>query len=110
MQLLDATGPLQGSYEDIFTKASNLQSDHLKWQLSYDRMLMLSETMLDWASQPGMQDRYSIKLFGWAKGLRTMASDVGEHWDPPEPDNVSLLGFLGRLCEREYERVAETEH
>jgi hypothetical protein len=83
-------------------RASVLPHESVKDQLSYKQMLVLMYNYLDWAVEPDTTEEHALQLLGWARGLRQMAELVGEDWSPPEPEHLSLIGFMARKLQEEY--------
>ena len=59
-------------------------------------MVALADTLEGWAMDKRMTPVQSAKLLGWAESLRQLAELVGPDWNPPEPQRLTLMGFLGR--------------
>jgi hypothetical protein len=38
----------------------------------------------------------TAQLVGMAESMRALADDVGLDWNPPRPEKLTLMGFLGR--------------
>ena len=43
-----------------------------------------------------MTAEQTAKILGWAESLRQLAELVGPDWNPPEPERLTIMGFLGR--------------
>jgi hypothetical protein len=85
------------TYEDI---PKNILIDYeVRHQLSYKQMLLLANLFGTWATDIKLTPEESASRIVSAKGLRQLAKQVGEEWAPPEPENLSLLGFLARQYE-----------
>lgn len=81
----------------IFDQASELSTpQHLRDQLGYRHITHLADVFDGWALDSGISPEQSAQLVGWSDGLRRLAEEVGEGWNPPKPDQLSLMGFLGR--------------
>jgi hypothetical protein len=59
-------------------------------------MIALADTFEGWAIDERMTPEQSAKLVGWAESMRNLAEEVGPHWNPPTPEKLTLMGFLGR--------------
>lgn len=68
----------------------------LKKQLSHAQMIALADRLVGWSMGDQMSPKQSANLLGIADGMRRLADEVGPSWSPPEPEKVSLLGFIGR--------------
>lgn len=77
-------------------------ADGIKEQLSYDRMLYLAALYIEWAMESERSAEQVVQLIGMARELRELAWTVGEDWNPPEPERISLVGFMGRFAEETY--------
>jgi hypothetical protein len=65
-------------------------------QLSHVDMINLADTLTGWAMSRGVSREWSARLLGWADTMQTLADKVGPTWSPPEPRELSLIGFLAR--------------
>lgn len=83
----------------IVEVADVLPSETVAEQLSYQRMLILADAYLGWATDKQTTPEQAAKLLGWARGLHQLARLKGEDWNPPEPEKISLIGFLARQME-----------
>lgn len=71
-------------------------SGHLREQLAFQHMIALADAFEGWALDRRMTPEQSAMLVGWSQSMRALADEVGPDWNPPEPEKLSLLGFLGR--------------
>jgi hypothetical protein len=90
-----------GAYSEellrIYNAASALNwADHLRDELAHRHMVQLADVFEGWAMDSRVDIKQSVKLVGWAESLRQLAELVGPDWDPPEPDQLSAVGFMGR--------------
>lgn len=76
-----------------------LPPDAVADQLSYQRMLLLADTYLRWAVDEQTTPEQAAKLLEWARGMKRLARLKGKDWNPPEPEKISLVGFLARQLE-----------
>jgi hypothetical protein len=80
----------------IFDEAATLKNNHMRDQLAYGHMIALADNFEGWAMDVRMSPVQIAKLLGWAESLRQLAELVGPDWNPPEPERLTLMGFLGR--------------
>jgi hypothetical protein len=80
----------------IFDEAATLKNNDWREQLAFRHMIALADTLEGWAMDARMTPKQTAKLLGWAESLRQLADLVGLDWNPPEPERLSLMGFLGR--------------
>jgi hypothetical protein len=64
--------------------------------LAYRDIIALADIFEGWALDKQVTPEDTARLVGWAESMRTLAEKVGPDWDPPKPDRVSMVGFLGR--------------
>lgn len=74
--------------------------EHIKFQLSYNQMICLIYYYLKWAMEDGRTPEQIVKLVRCAKQIHRVMDTVGEEWEPPEPENISFIGYLGRKAEK----------
>ena len=65
-------------------------------QLSHVDMINLADTLTGWAMSRGVSREWSTRLLGWAETMQQLADKVGPTWNPPEPQELSLIGSLAR--------------
>ncbi len=70
--------------------------DSVRQQLSYEQMIALADMLAGWALDERTDPKRSAWLTGVSEGLMAEANLLGPDWNPPEPEELSLLGFLGR--------------
>ena len=80
----------------IFEEASGPMKEPIRDQMAYRHMIALADNFEGWALDARITPEQSAKLVGWAESLRRLADDVGPGWEPPTPDRLTLMGFLGR--------------
>jgi hypothetical protein len=80
----------------IFEQASGPMKEPIRDQLAYRHMVALADNFEGWALHPKTTPEQSAKLLGLSESLRRLSDEVGPDWDPPTPDHLTLLGFLGR--------------
>lgn len=86
----------QDDLRRIFDEASAPASRHLREQLAHRHMIVLAEHFDGWALDRRLKPEQTARLVGWAESMRTLADEVGPDWDPPAPERLTLMGFLGR--------------
>ena len=80
----------------IYEEAAALKAHDLRDQLAYRHMIALADHFEGWALDQRLAPKQTVKLMGWAENMRMLAELVGPEWDPPRPEELSLMGFLGR--------------
>lgn len=80
----------------IFDEAATLKNNHMREQLAFRHMVALADHFEGWAMDVRVDQEQTAKLLGWAESLRQLADLVGPDWDPPRPEQLTLMGFLGR--------------
>ena len=80
----------------IFDEAATLKNNHLREQLAFRHMVALADHFEGWAMDARLDPEQTARLLGWAESLRQLADLVGPDWNPPEPEQLTLWGFLGR--------------
>ena len=81
----------------IFNEASVPMSSHIREQLAYRHMIALADTFEGWALDKQLIPQQSVRLIGMSESMRSLADEVGQSWDPPTPEPLTLMGFLGRI-------------
>lgn len=80
----------------LFEETAALKANDPRDQLAYRHMLALADHFEGWALDKQVTPRQVAELMGHAENMRQLAQLVGPQWDPPRPDQLSLLGFLAR--------------
>ena len=88
----------QDDLRRIFEEASAPMSAHLREQLAYRHMIALADALEGWALDRRLTPEQTAMLVGWAESMRMLAEDVGPDWNPPKPERLTLMGFLGRYA------------
>ncbi len=70
--------------------------ESLRQQLSYEQIIALADMLAGWALDERTDPKRSAWLTGVSEGLMAEVDQLGPDWNPPEPEELSLLGFLGR--------------
>ena len=79
----------------VFEDAATISPNDIK-ELSYSQMLTLADQLCQWAAKTDREIEFSVMLLGMSKRFRHLAQIVGTDWAPPEPESLSLLGFMAR--------------
>jgi hypothetical protein len=72
--------------------------ERVRQQLNYHQMRALADMFLGWALNDSGGPKRSAWLTGVAEGLLAEADHLGTDWKPPEPEELSVIGVLGRLA------------
>lgn len=80
----------------IFDEAATLKNNHMREQLAFRHIIALADHFEGWAMDARLSPEQTAKLLGWAESFRQLADLVGPDWNPPEPEQLTLMGFLGR--------------
>lgn len=80
----------------IFKEARQHQWPGVPEQLAYRHMIALADVFEGWALDKRLTPAQSAMIIGWAESMRSLAEKVGPNWNPPKPDKLTLVGFLGR--------------
>jgi hypothetical protein len=73
-------------------------NERVREQLSYHQMQALADMFLGWAQNESSDPKRSAWLAGVAEGLLAEAENLGPDWNPPEPEELSVIGIVGRLA------------
>ena len=76
-------------------QARNLRYDQVS-QLAYRHMIVLVDWFEGYAQDSRLTPEQTATLLGMAESYRTLAEEVGPSWEPPEPDMLTLVGWLAR--------------
>jgi len=80
----------------IFEETAALKARDSRDQLAYRHMLALADHFEGWALDQQVTPEQVAQLMGLAENMRQLAELVGPEWDPPRPEQLSLMGFLAR--------------
>jgi hypothetical protein len=58
-------------------------------------MCALADMFLGWAQHESSDSKRSAWLTGVAEGLLAEADHLGLDWNPPEPEELSVIGVVG---------------
>ena len=90
-----------------FTRGFAFDESHQQ-QLNYEQMIALAEMFIGWALDKRNDPKRSAWLTGVSEGLFAEADLLGPDWSPPEPEELTLIGFLGRLANGDTYRPEQT--
>jgi hypothetical protein len=71
-------------------------ADHVRDELSHAQMHALADLYDGWAQCSEWTPDQPSRLIRMADDFRGLADLVGPEWNPPEPDQLSAIGFLAR--------------
>jgi hypothetical protein len=80
----------------IFEETAALKARDSRDQLAYRHMLALADHFEGWALDKRLTPEQVAEFMGLAENMRQLAELVGPQWDPPRPEQLSLLGFMAR--------------
>ncbi len=80
----------------IFEENSQIVTGETRHGFAYRHMLALAELFTAWALDGRFGPERSASLLGWAEGWERLAEEVGPDWNPPEPEELSILQFFAR--------------
>lgn len=83
----------------ILDEADVLPPEGVADELSFNQMHALAFGYMEWALDLNRTPQEAVRLIGKARGMRQLAELKGEEWNPPEPDKLSLVGFIARQFE-----------
>ena len=61
-------------------------------------MIALADMLTGWALHNENDPKRSAWLAGVSEGLMAEADLLGPDWNPPEPEKLRLIGFMGRVA------------
>ena len=82
--------------------------ERLRKQLNYEQMIALAEMFIGWGLDKRNDPKRSAWLTGVSEGLFAEVDLLGPDWNPPEPEELSLVGFLGRVANGDRIRPEQT--
>lgn len=59
-------------------------------------MLILRKVFSDWLEDENLAEGEGVKLLVLIKRLQNLCEEVGRDWNPPEPKDLGLFGWLAR--------------
>ena len=72
--------------------------ESLRQQLNYEQMIALADMLTGWALDKRNDPKRSAWLTGLSEGLMAEANLLGPDWNPPEPEELTLIGFIARIA------------
>jgi hypothetical protein len=72
--------------------------ERLQQQLNYEQMIALSDMLTGWALGTEFDQKRSAWLAGFSEGLIAEANQLGPDWNPPEPEKLTLIGYMGYIA------------
>ena len=96
IQPSDKADPTHEELRYIFDDASAPMAEHIRKQLAYRHMIALADVFEGWALDKQLTSEQTVRILGWAESMRALAVEVGPNWNPPTPEKLTLIGFLGR--------------
>lgn len=82
--------------------------ESLREQLNHEQMIALADVLTGWALDKRTDPKQSAWIKGFSEGLMAEAARLGPNWNPPEPERLSLIGYLGRLANGDRVRPEQT--
>ena len=82
--------------------------ESLQQQLNYEQMLALAGMLLGWTLTESIAPKRSAWLTGMSEGLLAEADHLGPDWSPPEPEELSPFGIIGRIANGDPIRPEQT--
>ena len=80
----------------------------IREQLNYEKMIAVADTFLGWALDKSNGPKRCAWLAGYAEGLLAEADQLGPDWNPPEPEKLTPIGFVGRIFNGDKVRPEQT--
>jgi hypothetical protein len=72
--------------------------ESVRQQLNYEQMIALSDMLTGWALHKESDPKRSAWLNGLSEGLMAEANLLGPDWNPPELEELTLIGFIARIA------------
>ncbi len=82
--------------------------ESVRQQLSYEQMIALADMLTGWALDKRNDPKRSAWLTGVSEGLMAEANLLGPDWNPPEPEELTVIGVVGRLANGDRVRFEQT--
>ena len=79
---------------NIFDKASVLPAESTQHNLCHRHMIVLTDFFITGAFREDISIEQTVKLVGQAKAMQQIAYVLGEDWNPPTPERISLTRFI----------------
>ena len=77
-------------------------------QLNHEQMITLANTFIGWGLGKNIDPKWTAFLTGAAEGLLAEADLLGPDWNPPEPEELTVIGIMGRLANGDTVRFEQT--
>ena len=90
-----------------FTLGFAFDESH-RQQLNHEQMITLANTYIGWALGKNIDPKWTAFLTGAAEGLLAEADLLGPDWNPPEPEELTVIGIMGRLANGDTVRFEQT--
>jgi len=90
-----------------FTLGFAFDESH-RQQLNHEQMITLANTFIGWALGKNIDPKQSAFLTGVSEGLLAEADLLGPDWNPPEPEELTVIGIMGRLANGDTVRFEQT--
>ncbi len=90
-----------------FTRGFAFDESH-RQQLNHEQMITLANTFIGWGLGKNIDPKQSAFLTGAAEGLLAEADLLGPDWNPPEPEELTVIGIVGRLANGDTVRFEQT--
>ena len=72
--------------------------ESLRQQLNCEQMIALADMLTGWALDKENGPKRSAWLTGLSEGLMAEANLLGPDWNPPEPEELTLIGVIARIA------------
>jgi hypothetical protein len=82
--------------------------ESLRQELNHTQMLALADMLIGWALDNKFEPKHSAWLTGVSEGLLAEAELLGPDWNPPEPEELSVIGVIGRIANGDVIRHEQT--
>ena len=99
--------PLSDELLQEFTRGFAFD-ESVREQLNYEQMIAVADTFIGWALDKSVSPKRTAWLTGRAEGLLAEADKLGPDWNPPEPEELSPTGFVGRVANGDRVRYDQT--
>ncbi len=90
-----------------FTRGFAFDESH-RQQLNYEQMIALANMLTGWALRKNIAPKWTAFYAGFSEGLLAEADLVGPDWNPPEPEELTVIGIVGRLANGDTVRFEQT--
>ncbi len=90
-----------------FTLGFAFDESH-RQQLNHEQMITLANMFIGWALGESIDPKQSAFFTGFSEGLLAEADLLGPDWNPPEPEELTVIGIMGRLANGDTVRFEQT--